>query len=238
MSTTPTPIVSIVPTWVTAYTTFIKAHEKLLIIIALAAFAFYGFTKAETAWDNHLQRTDDKKVAVDNTINQQLASQLETLKANFAATEKANETQITLLLSQLKARQVQDDALPLPQLSSRWAELLGQPTAQIVPTKDIPAGTDITNTVTVSAGAAHATVDALEKLPVLTNQLTLTTADLTVCKQVSAKQDQVIAGLNTTVTDVTKARNQAEADLQKQKSRNKFFAILSFVGGMVVGHRL
>jgi hypothetical protein len=232
MSTTPTLLQTLEPQWVKTYAAFIKAHHTLFIILALAAFSFYGYSKAINAWDAHEQRLDNvaqQKVVADATTNQQLASQLVTLKANFDATQKANQAQITLLLSQLKAQQVKDAALPLPDLGSRWSVLLNLPPAAIEATPD--------NKLTLTSDAAHATVNALEELPVLTNQLALTTATLTGCQQVTTQQDKVIAGLNTQLMDTNTARaaDQKAAKAAQKKSWLKGFkvgVIVGFVGGL------
>lgn len=232
MSTTPTVLQSLEPHWVHVYAAFIKAHEKLFIILALAGFAFFGYSKAISAWDQHQQRQDavaQQKVVADATANQQLLTQLEAQKANFDATLKANQATVTLLLSQLKARQVQDNSLPLPELGARWSALLNLPPAAIVATPD--------NKLTLTSDASHTTVNALEQLPVLQNELTLTAANLTGCQQVTAQQDKVISGLNVQLTDTNAARiaDQKLAKAEQKKSWLKGFkvgVIVGFLGGL------
>ena len=237
-TTPPTLLQTLEPQWVKTYAAFIKAHHTLFIILALAAFGFFGYSKAITAWDHHEQRLDSvaqQKVTADATANQQLLTQLAAQKANFDATLKANQALVTLLLSLLKARQVQDNALPLPDLGARWSTLLNLPPAAIVATPD--------NKLTLTSDASHATVNALEQLPVLTNQLSLATANLAGCQQVTAQQDKVIAGLNTQLTDTNTARaaDQKAAKAAQKKAWLKGFkwgAIAGFVGGLFVAHKI
>lgn len=236
--TPPTLIQTLEPQWVKTYAAFIKAHHTLFIILALAGFSFYGYSRAVSAWDAHEQRQDtlaQQKVTADATANQQLLTQLATQKANFDATLKANQAQVTLLLSQLKQRQVQDNALPLPELGARWSTLLNLPPAAIVATPD--------NKLTLTSDASHATVNALEQLPVLTNQLSLATVNLAGCQQVTAQQDKVIAGLNVQLTDTNTARaaDQKLAKAAQKKAWLKGFkwgAIAGFVGGLFVAHKI
>jgi hypothetical protein len=138
------------------YLAFFKSHEKFFIILVVAVFSFFGYSKAISAWDAHEQRLDSvaqQKVTADATATQQLTTQLATLKAQNDASQRANQAQITLLLSQLKQRQVQDNALPLPDLGERWSTLLNLPPAAIVATPD--------NKLTLTSDASHATVSAL-----------------------------------------------------------------------------
>jgi hypothetical protein len=233
MSTTPpTLLQTLEPQWVKTYAAFIKAHHTLFIILALAAFAFFGYSKAISAWDAHEQRQDavaQQKVTADATANQQLQAQLTTQKANFDAALKASQAQVTLLLTQLKVRQAQDDQLPLPDLGNRWSTLLNLPAGAITATPD--------NKLALTPEASHATVNALEELPVVQNELTLSAANLAGCQQVAAQQDKVIAGLNTQLTDTNAARvaDQKLAKVEQKKSWLRGFkvgVIVGFFGGL------
>lgn len=263
MSTTPQPAVtlaSLEPQWVKTWVTFVKGHEKFLVIVLGAALAFHFYSKAITAWDQHEQRLDNvaqqqviatqQKVDSDAAVNKQLADQLAQLKDQFARSEASLRAQIAAETAALRNRTAQDNALPMPQLAQRWSTLLNLQPGNVWATIDTPPGTVLTNDITLTPDAAHATVAELEKVPVLTQQLEQTNTNLTGCKVVAAKQDTVIAGLNTQIADsntALTAEKTARADdaklaaAKQRKSWIKGFkvgAIVGFVAGVFAGHSL
>lgn len=140
---------------------FIKAHEKLALILGtLAIVAFLGH-KAITAYDNHLVRQDTALVEADKAKldavtadNKKLVEQLAVLDAEVAAlTKQGKQTIIIKHEEAVKQKQI-DQNLPLPQLAVRWNLLINL------------SGAAATETgITVSPEAAHKTVDMLESIP-------------------------------------------------------------------------
>lgn len=232
---TPT-LASLEPHWVQVYTSFIKAHEKLLLIVVGGFLLFHMYDKGVTAWANHEQRVANAqqvKVVTDEAANKQLQEQLAEMQIQFKAADAARRAQIATLAAQLKSQQEADKIMPLPDLGNRWATLINLPPTSIVATPD--------NKMTVTGDVAHATVNQLEQVPVLTKQNTLLTNDLNECKVVSGQQDKTIAGLNTELTDEKSAR-AADARAAKAAQRKawlrgfKWGAITGFVAGVFVGH--
>lgn len=207
MSTQPSLLQAIEPHWVHNYAVFIKAHEKLLAIVALAAFGFYGYSKGIDAWDRHEQRLDNiaqQNVDAAHKQNADLMQQLADLKVSVDARAKTSEAQIAALRKELRDRQAIDQNLPTPELGQRWSELLSLPPGEVAPAPD--------NKMLLTENASHVTVDELEKVPVLTETLVQREAELAGCNQVRAKQDETITGKDSEITALNDAR-KADAKL-------------------------
>jgi hypothetical protein len=213
MSTQPNPPTtlwtSIEPHWVHNYAVFIKAHEKLLAIVALAAFGFYGYSKGIDAWDRHEQRLDNiaqQNVDAAHQQNADLVKQLADLKTSVDARAKASDAQIAALRKELSDRQAIDHNLPMPELGQRWSELLSLPPGEVTPAPD--------NKMLLTENASHVTVNELEKVPVLVETVVQREAELAGCNQVRAKQEETIAGKDKEIVAVNDART-ADAKLAK-----------------------
>jgi hypothetical protein len=219
------------PQWIKSWVAFVKGHETLAVVVIAAALTFHFYSKAISAWTDHDKRVAtiaQQKVDADTTANAQLTLQLEQMKAQFVAAEARSQAQIAAIVSSLQARQVQDSNLPLPELGQRWTSLLNLKEGDITATSD--------NKMVLTPDAAHVTVNELEKVPALTEELVQSNADLAGCKQVTTKQDEVITGLNKQLTDEQGARkaDAALAKVQQKKSWIRGFK-WGFIGGLVTG---
>lgn len=241
MTDTPANPTSLTPNWILNteaiikhWATFIKAHEKLVLIIGVGALLFHFGEKGLNAWENHDKRVAtiaQQKVDADTTANKALSEELANLKLEIAAKNLQLEAQITASKQKLIVQQKIDSNLPLPDLSARWESLLalspGSVTSQ-------PNGT-----VVVSGDGAHTTVNEIEKVPQLTEQLLDTQNELKGCAVLSAKKDDAITGLNKQLTDEQAARkdDQKLAAVKQKKAWLRGFkwgAIVGFVGGIWV----
>ena len=227
------------------YIKFIRAHEVLLLIVlGLGATAFIFNKALDKSYDAAVareksaeqtlqaQKEQNDKLAAQN---QQAAAQYAILLGQVTADNKKLTAEMLQLSQTLAARQKQDAALPLPELASRWEFLIG--TSGISSTG---------NGLQASPDASRATVQNLESLPVIKQQL----ADETVLagdkdKQIASLGGVVnglnteVAGLNSQLVDSSKAC-KAEVAVAR-KSRWKWFkagAIVGFIGGLVTGHYL
>jgi hypothetical protein len=213
---------------------FVKGHEKLILIIGAAALLFHFGEKGLTAWENHDKRIASiaqKKVDADTIANQALATQLAQLKLEITAKNLQLEAQITASKQKLVVQQKIDANLPLPELSARWVSLLALPADSITPKPD--------GTISVTTDAAHTTINEIEKIPQLTEQLLDTQSELKGCNTLSAKKDESITGLNKQLTDEQAARkdDQKLAAVKQKKAWLRGFkwgAIVGFVGGIWV----
>lgn len=236
---------NLIPAWITTteaiiknWANFIKSHEKLVIIIGLAALLFHFGEKGLTAWENHDKRIANiaqQKVDTDTIANKQLSTELAQLKLEIAAKNIQLEAQIAASKQKLIVQQKIDANLPLPELSVRWVSLLALPADSITPKPD--------GTISVTTDAAHTTVNEIEKVGPLTEQLLDTQSELKGCAVLSAKKDDAITGINKELTD-EKAARKDDAKTAKDAQRKswlrgfKWGAIVGFVGGVVALHKI
>ena len=232
LSTTLTTIESLVKHWVT----FVKGHEKLVMILVFAFLSYHFAMKGFTAWENHDKRVSaiaQQKVDTDTANNKALAEELAQLRVEIAAKNAQLEAKIAVNKQKVIVQQKIDANLPLPDLSKRWETLLVLSEGSITPKPD--------GTITVTTDAAHATVNELEKVPQLTEQVIDTQAELQGCNTLSAKKDDAITGLKGQLADEQTARkdDQKLAKVQQRKAWLRGFkwgAVAGFIGGVFIGH--
>lgn len=223
--------------------TFLLDHEKLIIIVIIAISVWFGYGKiadmiaqhdnaalqqAKLVTDSQLKATQAQavQVAADEAQREALQAKLEAMNAQLVA---AN----TSLAAALVNRQKTDATLPVTDLAARWNTLvpLAMPTVT-------SAG------LVVSQPGAVATVQALEQVPVLKQEL----ANETTLKQ---NDDQLLTADNTSIVDLNKrvdGLNLLITDKDKQctaqvavvkaeatKSKRRWF-IIGFVAGFVTRH--
>lgn len=248
MSTSITPAVAGVsaqlsptpPIPTNSISTFLKHHETFLLIVL--GFVLFWFVTGKVqdiiaAHDNanlqaatavlNAQIDSDKKQAV---LVAQQAADYKALSEKFQAQNDALARANTALSVKLSERQNTNNNLTLPDLLVRWQ--------QLVP----PATLSITNgQATISDTGAHATVNELEKVPVLTEQLanekTSNENNLTLLsasnKQVSTLNDSVtglnkqIAAANGVCEEKIKTVKDAAA-----KSKRRWF-VVGYIAGFI-----
>lgn len=195
VSTTPLPTATTAETVIGHWVTIVKAHEKLLLALIAAVVLFHFGNKAYDAYGNYLthkQTETNQQIAVQESTNAALQKQIDTLTATVAAQAKIDDAKIAAAKSTLAAAKKTDDALALPDLTAHWADLIASSHAEIQSLTS--------DTIQVSADAAHKTVDALEEIPALNTQLNATQDKLSGCTSVLAVDSQLITGLETSVT--------------------------------------
>jgi hypothetical protein len=218
------------------WATFVKAHERLALIVGALLVSYWLGQRVITAWDAHDARNatiQQAKIDADETQNKALAQQLEALKTQVAAATATANAAIAQKHTQTVQQQKTDLQLPLPELASRWSDLLLLPPGEL---------TASTTGITANDDAAHKTVNELEKIPDLTNQIEQNQVIIQGCNAIVLKQTDTINGLNVTLTDEKKARAD-DAKVAKDKEhkawRNgfKWGAVMGFVGGVVTLHK-
>jgi len=214
---------TVIGNWVT----LIKAHEKLLIV-AIAAFLIFHFgEKAFDLYGNHLtaqQSATNAQIATVEKNNADLAAKLDALKASVDAQAKIDQAKIVAAKQQIVVAQKTDAALPLPELSKHWQELLDLPDNSITPQSN--------GTVAVSTDAAHTTVSMLEEIGPLTAQLTATQDQLRGCTAVRTQQETQIVGLN---QDITLEKTGRAEDAKVAKVNEHKAWIRGFKWGYIAG---
>jgi hypothetical protein len=223
---------------------FLLDHEKLLIIIIGAILIYAGYVKVTNiiaAHDAANLKQAQVVAQAQAAANAQLADQVKQDKEQLQVlTDKlqAQNQQLTnaniALASALSKQQKTDATLPPSDLAQRWAQI----------TPNMPAG-GVTvapdNTMKVTQAGAVATVQELEKVPVLTQQLANETTEKTNDDQLIAKQNTSIFDLNAQVGGLQKQLVDNDKVCQAQikvvkdearKSKRKWF-ITGFITGFV-----
>lgn len=221
---------------------FLLDHEKLLIVVIAAVLIFAGYVKVTNILAAHDKaQLQQAQVVADaqKAANVQLAQQVQEDKAALQAlTDKvtAQNQQLTnaniALATALSKQQKTDASLPPSDLAQRWAQI----------TPSMPAGgvtVAADNSMKVTQAGAVATVQELEKVPVLTQQLTNVTTEKTNDDQVITKQNQSIFNLNSQVGGLQKqivdndkvcqAAIKVEKD-NARKGKRRWF-IIGFITG-------
>lgn len=221
-----------------SYTTFLKAHEKLIIVALSGFLIFHIGDKAFDAWIHH----DDvnakiaaSTVKTDNTQTVALQTQVTTLQKQVAATNAALIVAIKARNTQTQAQQTIDQTLPLPALAARWETL-----AQLQPS-DIK--TTSTSDLLISESASRATVQLLEDVPTLQANLKADQAIIDNDVLIMSKQSDLIVQLNKDLTD-EKTSHVADVKLEQAKGKRSFWrgfkigAVVGFIGGVWLGHAI
>lgn len=228
MATTPIPTPTDTPIhWTTTWGTFIKAHEKLLIIL-IASFLLF---KAGQGIENIILKHDSKSatqaatlVQQDEKSNKEFQSQLARMKADADKQAASLDNQIHNLEIALKKQKQKDAASTPTEINTRWEELLPLRPGSIISID--PSTTGVTNE------AANLTVQALEELPVLLVKVVNLTTELEEDKKIIVQQDNVITGLNKQIVD-EKTSHIADVKVEKDKGKHAFWKGLKI--GIVIG---
>lgn len=220
--------------------TWLKAHERLLVvcIVALTSiFCVNKFLDVTAARDKAAANQAAQVLTQQQAINQQLATQVAIAQKNNQdllvqltqqnAALRIAQSQRTVVLQQ----QVQTDkTLPMPDLGNRWAKL-----ASLNPT-DITA---TTQGISVTPQGALDTTTALEQVPVLkanltdeTTQNTNLSTELDSTKSLNTNLVTEVAGLNTQIVDQTKS---CKADIASAKAEGRKGKLKAFGYGFVAG---
>lgn len=210
----------------TSYITFIKAHEKLIIIV-LAAFLLFrtgqGIENIYFRRDSQIAQQATAKVNTDASSNKTLDDQLVAAKAQQDAAFQQLNQSIVDATTKLRAQQAADAEATQQQILDRWKLLL-----------PMKPGAVQSNGATdqITPEAATDTVKALEQIPVLQLQVNDLNAKLVIDDSIIGKQDDLITGLNKQIAD-EKASHIADVNLEKVKSRHSF--LRGFKYGFVAG---
>jgi hypothetical protein len=188
---------------IASWITFFKAHEKLLLALVVAFVLVHYGDKAYDAYGQYLksqQTANDQKIAILQKQNDDSAKALATLIADVDARFKADEEKIAKAKTTIVVQQAKNNAMAPSDLYTHWTDDLALPPTSITPQTD--------GTAIVSLDAAHATVNEIDKVAPLTEQLIATQDELKGCTTVRTAQDVQITGLNQEIT----AEKQGRAD--------------------------
>lgn len=212
---------------------FLKLHEKLIIIVlCLLTFGFllYKYLDHSAAVADKKSLQADAVLQQQTTINNQLAVQVkqqeDTLTQLVVQVSKENAQLIAAIQTRTTATVVQqrtDKTLPLPDLATRWENLASLQPADITATA---------SGLVLSDSGSRLTVQALENLPTLSQNLADTQAivqnkdsQISSMTEFQSTLQTQVQGLNLQITDADKAcKAQVSAiNANARKSKMKWF---------------
>src|SRR5271155_3570018 len=192
-----------------AIRTFLLDHERLIIIVIAALVIWLGYVKITNIIADHdaanlkqaqvvAQQQADQNAALAKQAAANAAqiaddkAQLQVLTDRLTAQNQQLVNANTALATALTKQQHTDASLPVPALVDRWA--------QLAPGTNFTGAIGSGNNVSVTPSNALATVQQLEKVPVLTTELANETTEKTNVDQLLVAANKNIFDLNTSVT--------------------------------------
>ena len=208
---------------VSVYVTWLKAHEKLALLVVAAFLAFHFYTKGLDAFIEH-----DKRVATAaNTQSQALQSQLAALQAQNAQLSARIDQAMQQRAVQTVVQKKQDDAMEPAVLAARIQTQLGVGTVKYE-TTSIP----VTGELVFSNDAAHQVARDEEDLGKLKLDVVDLNSKLTSCQVVNTAGDKALTAEKTAHQDDVKL---LKAEAHRSWIRGfKWGVITGFVGGLVI----
>jgi hypothetical protein len=239
------PVVSIqtlVPAPTNVVSSFLKHHETFLIVVLGFILLWSLSGKIENviaAHDNANLHTvqatltaqvdADKKTAA---IVAQQKADFDALNARLTAQDNALRQTNATLISALAKKQVANNTLTVPELVNRWSQLV-----PAVNFDGAPVTAD--GGVSVSPANAHATVNELERVPVLEEQLANETTIASNTSDLLISSTARVATLNTLVlgkdAELKKADDVCKADIKVVKDAATKSKRRWFIGGFIAG---
>ncbi len=231
--TPPTPVATIpsTPGFIAHWITFIKAHEKLLIIALAGFLVFHFYSKAIDAWVNHdklAAQTAANQVKADDSVVLSLKAQLATLQTQLDATNAAIRAKNVAVQAATKVLQQTDATLTPSDLSARLAKLLNVSATEITPAP-------LPNKIQFDNDAAIKTAQALETVPALQSEVDGLNTIIANQNTIITKQADLITQLN---KDITDEKTSHTKDVNELKAQNKKSWLNGFKWGIVAGFTL
>ena len=229
MSTTP-PIQAPTPApkWLSTYITWLRAHERLILIAVGAFFLFHMYDRGVQAWEAHDQRIAGQagqQVQTDHSANEQIQIQLTQLLATVSQQQATIDKLMTERQVQTTQQKQKDSKMTPSELATRFQGLLKVAPADVTSLE--PSG----NLVFTPVGA-QANIDQLEDL----QQCSADRADLKteLFSEVSLvnKQTDALTGVQKELAD-EKVSHADDVKLEKVKAKRSW--IRGFKFGVIVG---
>lgn len=209
------------PNWIHASEAFFKAHERFILIVTAASLLFYFGIKVvnevHTYQDNkhtEAQAATNAQIAIAEAHSKDIQTQLAQMKTDYETKILSLEAQIAKSKQTEVIKQKQDAALPMPELAKSWESTLVLPESSITPESN--------GNLSVTPDAAHATVNELDKIGPLMEQLVVTGQEFESCKTLSAKKDEAIVAANSG-WDLEKKGRVADAKVANDNKRKSFW---------------
>lgn len=219
---------------------WLLAHERLIVVVlCLLSFLFVAnkYLSHEAEKDNAAAVQAQSILTAQQATDKALAAQVAQTQAQYQALVVQLSQQNAQLAASIQTRtvvlqqqQTVDKTLPLPALSTRWTQL-----ANLQP-NDLTATPD---GVTVTDAGARSTVEELEKVPTLTQDVAdgqtenaNLQKELDASNVVSKDLTTQVSALNTTIVDKDKA---CTTELTAAKAVARKGKLKAFLYGIGVG---
>jgi len=224
--------------------TWLLDHERLIIVVIVVVGLWFGYGKyAQIRADHDSAVLKQAQIVANQQASQNaaLAAQVQTDAAQLKALSDKLEAQNqqlananVALATALSKQQHTDATLPPTELAQRWAQI----------TPNMPAGgvtVNTQNSMTVTQAGAVATVQELEKVPVLTTELANENAAKANDDQLLSSANKSIVDLDSQITGLNKSIVDNNAVCQDQiklvkaqaaKSKRRWF-IIGYVAGFL-----
>jgi hypothetical protein len=218
--------------------TYVKAHEKLLLALVAGLVLWFGIGKIDTLIQHHdsaalvqaqatLQSQQSKDAALATQATAQ-AAQFQALATKVDAENAALVNANATLAAALTKQQKTDAGLPPTELAKRWDMLV--PTA---------SATVVTGGILLPNDGAVATVQSLEQIPTLTQELTNETTQLANAQSLVTAEGQQVTTLNTEVSglhlEIVDSQKVCQAQIAEVKAADRKSKRRWFLTGLVLG---
>lgn len=212
----------------TSYITFLKAHEKLLIITFAGFLALHFFGASLNAWIDHDKRQATvaaQKVANDEASNAKIDAEVVALKKQNDATWAQINKDMAILEADTAKQKKADDAMIPADLAQRLQTILKVGPQEVTTSP-------ITGDLVFTPSAAHLVTDDLEDLQTAKIDIVDLNIELLSEKNLNTLLSQQVVGLQTQIVD-EKISHKKDVDLERAKGKRSFLRGLRT--GIVVG---
>lgn len=199
------------------YVTFVKAHEKLLIIAALILFGLHLYGSGLNAWVEHEKRQDDVALETAKTSaakNIDVQQQLADLQKQISVSNATNQAALQQRVVDTQKQKAADDALAGQQLAVRLQALL------VVNPGDV-TWSPVQGNLVFTENAGHKVADVVDDKNKLQGDVQNLQEIITGDQSVIAKQTDAIVSGNIALADEKKA-HVADVDLLKAQSHGQY----------------
>lgn len=210
------------------YLTWVKIHEKLIIIGVLVLLTIHIYDTARQAYVDHLKRQDDvaaQTAQASNLLNIQIQEQLTDLRKQVDATKAALAVAEAQRAIDTQKQKQADDALAGQQLAARLQFLLSVNPGDVTwsPTP---------GNLTFSLPAAHDVADVIEDKNKLTADVQDLKTEIKADESVIVKQTEAIVSANLALAD-EKNFHQKDVNLLKGEMHGQW--LKGFKWGYIAG---
>lgn len=210
------------------YTTWIKAHEKLLMILVAAFLVFHIWGGALSAWiesDKRASTVQAQKVQADADNNKLIATEITAFRQQIAEQDVKIDSIRQTRAAQTVVQKKQDDVLAPNDLAIRISKLLNVAPIEV---KSYP----VDGQLILSNNAAHVTADDLEDLQQSKADVVDLNTELLSEKDFNAKQQTQVVGLQAQIVD-EQTSHKKDVELERAKAKRSW--LRGFKIGIVVG---